>query len=332
MKKLFKNFFKKRGPDGSRIRRPLASKKIFSSLGQRIPKKIDINSVQEHSFFFRLGLTVCAILLASAISSRIIGTYFVRPTYTPVPPKKPRLAKPVAPPEDFSAIENRNIFNVENKIPEPFDQGLLDCFSQAKLSSQRIKLLGTIVMTNDDLSVALIEQEGSQNKLAVKKDEFFGDGQLQAMKVDRKRFCFQVKQTQELEYIEIPDEQNGLTPFREGRVTQGVNKVGETSYAVKQNYLEQQLKDINNVLQTAKAVPYTMDNKMKGFLIQTIEPDSPFASLGLLQGDVLLSANDVVFDNLGKGVEAFQVLRNARKIDLKILRGGQEIPFSYEVK
>ena len=95
---------------------------------------------------------------------------------------------------------------------------------------------------------------------------------------------------------------------------------------------EQQLKDINNVLQTAKAVPYTMDNKMKGFLIQTIEPDSPFASLGLLQGDVLLSANDVVFDNLGKGVEAFQVLRNARKIDLKVLRGGQEVQLSYEVK
>ncbi|MFM8313975.1 MAG: PDZ domain-containing protein, partial [Deltaproteobacteria bacterium] len=78
--------------------------------------------------------------------------------------------------------------------------------------------------------------------------------------------------------------------------------------------------------------PYTIDNKMKGFLIQTIEPDSPFASLGLTQGDVLLAANDVIFDNLGKGVEAFQVLRNARKIDLKVLRGGQEVQLSYEVK
>ena len=125
---------------------------------------------------------------------------------------------------------------------------------------------------------------------------------------------------------------SGLSPFREGRLAEGINRVGENNYAVKQNYLEQQLKDINNVLQTAKAVPYTIDNKMKGFLIQTIEPDSPFASLGLTQGDVLLAANDVIFDNLGKGVEAFQVLRNARKIDLKVLRGGQEVQLSYEVK
>lgn len=71
---------------------------------------------------------------------------------------------------------------------------------------------------------------------------------------------------------------------------------------------------------------------MKGFLIQNIEPDSPFASLGLAQGDILMSANDVVFDNLGKGVEAFQILRNAKRINLKVLRGGQEVPLSYEVK
>ena len=151
-------------------------------------------SVQEHSLIFRMGLTVLAIFLASAIASRIIGTLVVRPTYTPIPPKKHRVIKPTAPPEDFSAIENRNIFNVENKIPEPFDQGLLDCFSQAKLSSQRIKLLGTIVMTNEDLSVALIEEEGKGAKTAVKKDELFSDGRFQALKVDRKKFCFQVKQ------------------------------------------------------------------------------------------------------------------------------------------
>ncbi|MFM8315014.1 MAG: hypothetical protein ACKOA8_12080, partial [Deltaproteobacteria bacterium] len=254
MKKLIKKFFKKRGPDGSRLRKPRSGNPILGAINQKIPKKIDLNTVQEHSLLFRLGLTVLAVFLASAIASRIIGTYFVRPTYTPIPPKKTRYQKPSLPSEDFGSIENRNIFNVENKIPEPFDQGLLDCFSQAKLSSQNIKLLGTIVMTNEDLSVALIEESGKPNKTAVKKDESFGDGRFQALKVDRKRLCFQVKLSQELEYIEIPDDTNGLSPFREGRLAEGINRVGENNYAVKQNYLEQQLKDINNVLQTAKAV------------------------------------------------------------------------------
>lgn len=187
-------------------------------------------------------------------------------------------------------------------------------------------------MTNEDLSVALLEEDGRPNKFAVKKDELFSDGKYQALKVDRKRFCFQVKASQDLEYIAIPEGNDTQVGFKEGRATDGINKIGEFNYAVKQNYLEQQLKDINNVLQTAKAVPFSMNNKMKGFLIQNIEPDSPFASLGLAQGDVLISANDVIFDNIGKGVLAFQVLRNARRIDLKVLRGGQEIPLSYEVK
>ncbi len=333
MKKFFKKFFKQRGPDATRSSSGKSAKRVFGSLNQKIPKKLDLNSVQEHSVFFRMGLITLAVLLASAISSRIIGTYFIRPTYTPLPTKKIIPQRPMAPAEDFTAIENRNIFNVENKIPEPFDQGLLDCFSQAKpASNSRLKLLGTIVMTNEDLSVALLEEEGRPTKFAVKKDEVFSDGRYQALKVDRKRFCFQVKQSQELEFIAIPEGNDALLGMKDSRVNEGINKVGEYNYAVKQNYLEQQLKDINNVLQTAKAVPFSMNNKMKGFLIQNIEADSPFASLGLSQGDVLLSANDVVFDNIGKGVEAFQVLRNARRIDLKVLRGGQEIPLTYEVK
>jgi general secretion pathway protein C len=332
MKNFFKNFFKRRGPNGKRLRRPSALRKSIGAGSADKSKKFDLNSVQEYSVWIRLGLTTLAVFLASAIASQIVGTYFVRPTYTPLPAKKLKPQKPSLPSEDFAVIENRNIFNVENKIPEPFDQGLLDCFTQAKLSNERLKLLGTIVMTNEDLSVALLEEDGKPFKMAVKKDEVFSDGKYQALKVDRKKFCFQVKQTQELEYVEIPDDSNGLGAFKDGRLTEGVNKLGENNYAIKQNYLDQQLKDINNVLQTAKAIPYTLDNKMKGFLIQNIEPDSPFASLGLSQGDILLSANDVIFDNLGKGVEAFQILRNAKRIDLKILRGGQEIPLSYEVK
>lgn len=332
MGKFFKKFFKQRGPDAISSRKSGKPKRFFNALNQKVPKKIDLNSVQEHSLLFRMGLIAIAVLLASAISSRIIGTYLIRPTYTPLPRKKIPIQKPLAPSEDFTAIENRNIFNVENKIPEPFDQGLLDCFSQAKPSGQRLRLLGTIVMTNDDLSVALLEEDGKPNKFAVKKDEIFSDGRFQALKIDRKRFCFQVKQTQELEFVSIPEEGETIGPIGGGPVTEGINKVGEYNYVVKQNYLEQQLKDINSLLQTAKAVPFSMDNKMKGFLIQNIEPESPFGSLGLAAGDVLLSANDVVFDNIGKGVEAFQVLRNARKIDLKVLRGGQEIPLSFEVK
>ena len=335
------NFFEKwfggkRSNPNSRIKR------FSATVRRRIPRnvrglkfdyrKVRLDNVSENSTYYEWALTLLAIFLAAAIASRV-ASLFLRPVYTPLPQKRIGPTKPASPAEDFGAIENRNIFDVENKIPDPFDQGLLDCLSQAKLSTARLQLMGTIVMRDEGLSVALIQDDTNQSKYAVKKDELFSDGKFTALKVDRRKLSFQMKSTQELEYIEIPEE-GGLAGFSlewQGS-TEGVQPVSETSYVIKSNYLEKNLTNLNEIVQTAKAVPYTEGNKMKGFLIQSIDPSSPFTQLGLRQGDVLTGVNNIVLDNAGKGLEAFQQLRNASKIELKVTRGGQEQTLTYEVK
>jgi type II secretion system protein C len=297
------------------------------------PKKIQLESVSEHQNKFRWGLILLSVLLASALASRITGL-LLKPTYTPIPPKPVNFAKPVAQLEDLSVIEQRNIFDNENKIPDPFDQGMLDCWSQARPSSARLNLLGTIVMNDESLSVALVEDQGGGRKLAVKKDEVFFDGKYQALKVDRKKFCFQVKSTQEFEYIQIPEEGGfvGAGLAMGGGPREGISVVGENQFQIQQNFLESQLNDLSNVLQTAKAVPAIEGGKMKGFLIQSIDEDSVFATLGLGAGDVLSQVNGIVLDNAGKGLEAFTALKGSKKIELTITRGGKEQTLSYEVK
>lgn len=300
------------------------------------PRKVRLETVSENSAWFTWGLTLFAVLLASFLSAQIIGIW-IRPKYQPLPPKRMAFTKPPGPSEDYSVIEQRNIFDVENKIPAPYDQSLLDCFSQARPSTQRISLLGTIVMGDDKLSVALIQEDGKGDKIGVRKDEIFFD-RFQAMKIDRKKLCFQVKASQEFEFIEIPDDGIGMAvgsgpSLGFSKAGGGITPTSATTFVIKPDYLANQLKDLNNVLQTAKAVPYQdQSGKMKGFLIQTIEPDSPFASLGLNQGDVLTGVNDIVLDNMGRGLEAFNRLRNSNRIDLKIIRNGQEMNLGYDVK
>lgn len=351
MRQFFEKMFKKG-------KKPLASsegielpktrrskiKRIGATLRKRVPrhlkdlkfdpKNIRLESVSEHSIWFNWGLIVFAVLLASALSSRIISLW-VRPTYQPIPTKRTSFVKPPAPPENYNGIEQRNIFDVENKIPDPYDQSQLDCLSQARPSSQRISLLGTIVMNDESLSVALIQEDGKADKTAVKKDEMFFD-RFQVMKIDRKKLCFQVRATQEFEFIEIPEEGGlGLSSgpvLGSARSGDGIIPTSENTFTVKQGFLDSQLKDLNTVLQTAKAVPYQdSSGKMKGFLIQTIESDSPFAALGIRQGDVLTGVNDIVLDNAGKGLEAFNRLRSASQITLRVIRGGQEQVISYDV-
>lgn len=214
----------------------------------------------------------------------------------------------------------------------------MDCMSQARPTTQPIELLGTIVMSDDRMSVALLNQSSNQLRIGVKKDELFGDGKFQAMKIDRKRLCFQVRATQEFEFIEIPEERGGLTvsqpSFVSGSSGGGIKPVSETQYEVRRGFLDEKLGNLTNILQTARAVPYTDPGtgKFKGFLIQSIDSDSPFAELGLRQGDVLTGVNEIVLDNPGKGLEAFQALRGSDNINLKIIRGGRDSSLQYSVK
>ncbi len=339
-KDIFSKFKKEKGPIASTGPLPTKSraKRVVATIRKKMPrdfesiKKIKPETIVQHSHLLNWGLIILTVFLASAAASRIIAL-FIRPVYNPLPTKRAQVqSTQTAPPEDFTVIEKRNIFDVENRIPDPLDQGLIDCFSQAKASTSGMQLLATIVMGNESLSVALLQDSGGSNKLAVRKDETFLD-RYQALKIERKKFCYMVKATQEMEYIDIPEEGGDLGGTLTNSSGGGIQPKSETSFEVKQSYLDGQLKDLNTVLQTAKAVPF-MDagNKMKGFLMQSIDPDSPFAQLGLRQGDILSGVNDIVLDNAGKGLEAFQRLRSSSKIELKITRGGQEMTLSYDVR
>jgi type II secretion system protein C len=336
MKKFFKNIFARRQPKTVTVTRKRQRGEWASKLKnvKFDPEKIRLDSISEHQRKFSLGLLVLSVFLASALASRI-ASLLIKPTYTPIPPKPILAQREPAPTEDLSVIEQRNIFDNENIIPEPFDQGMLDCWSQARPTTQRFNLLGTIVMNDESLSVALVENQGSNQKQAVKKDELFFDNKFQVMKVDRKRLCFQVKSTQEFEYVQIPEEgglmAGGLTTGGSS-LRDGISTTGENRYQIQQGYLDAQLNDLSNVLQTAKAVPAIEGGKMKGFLIQSIEEDSVFSSLGLGAGDVLKEVNGIVLDNAGKGLEAFTALKGSKKIELIVTRGGQDQVISYEVK
>ncbi len=297
-------------------------------------KKVELKKISEHSNWIRWGIIVLALFLAAEITDRMLGL-MVRPNYM-APPRR------VAPPiqrmtptasSEYGAIEKRNMFNVEGVIPPIIGQGQLECMSLAKLTTQRIQLLGTIVMNDENLSVALLQEEGNATKIAVKKDESFFDGKFVAKKVERKKFCFQIRSTGEFEYAEIPEE-GGAIGNASLSGTDGITPINEKTYAVKKSFLEDKLHNLPDVLQTARAVPYLEPGtgKFMGFLVQSVDPGSPFAQLGIHQGDILTNVNDIVLDNAGKGLEAFQRLRNSPDVILGIIRGGEKTTLTFNVK
>ncbi len=298
-------------------------------------RKADPENIYRYLTWAKWGIVVLAVYFLSGVSARLIGSLFPPTTLPPASRSAGPVHRPT-PKEDYDEILRRNMFNVEGTIPDAFDQGQLDCFSQAKISSLPVQLLGTIVMSDEKYSVALVAEDGSPQKVAVKKDEgFLGDKYL-ALKVERNRLCFQVRSTQELEYIEIPSGGTDLSlsgPSLQGG-SEGITPVSENQFVVNQSFLEKNLLNLNEILQTARAEPYVepSSGKFRGFLIKSMDPNSPFRKLGVNQGDVLTAVNDIVLDNAGKGLEAFQKLRNSPKVSLQVLRGGQPYSMSYDIK
>lgn len=298
-------------------------------------RNLQLKNVSEYAGWIRWTLAVLAIFLLSEAVCRTLGL-FIRPSPLPAPNRRQEVAQQSQMDQkDYDAILRRNMFNVEGKIPDPLEQGQMDCMSQARPSTQRVSLLGTLVMGDERLSVALIQEEGNPNKIGVKKDEVFFDGKFQAIKVERKRLCFQVRANQEFEYIEIPEQPGALAgPALDSRAVDGITPVSDTEYVVKQGFLEKNLLNLNEILQTARAIPYVEPGtgKFRGFLVQSIDPSSLFSQLGVRQGDILTGVNDIVLDNAGKGLEAFQKLRNSNKISLEVIRSGQKTTMNYDVK
>lgn len=357
---FLKRWFRRRGPDEELFEptddEPQAKEpsrwrggldRLKSKLGKsrfEVPERFkrldfDLNAeakkLTAHAGVIRWAIIVLAIFLLSEVTSRVIGL-FIRPTTAPPPRRVAPVARQApAPTDDYSMILRRNMFNVEGKIPEPFDQGMLDCFSQARPSSQPLTLLGTIVMRDDRYSVALVQEGGNAQSVAVKKDDSFFN-KYTALKVERQRLCFQVRATQDLEYIEVKDDTPSMGGFGSPSLstgTGGITVAGEDNFSVRRSFLDEKLANLNEILQSARAVPYIdASGNFKGFLIQSINQDSIFFDLGVRQGDVLTAVNEIQLDNAGKGLEAFQRLRNASKITLEVTRGGQQKTLTYTVQ
>lgn len=203
--------------------------------------------------------------------------------------------------------------------------------SQAKPTTQRFLILGTIVMSDEKFSVALLQEEGGQ-KFGVKKDEVFSDGKFQAMKIDRKRLCFQVKSTQDFEFIEIPDDSGNLGGGPTLQMSSSwVTPISETEFSVPRAALNEKISNLNDILQTARAVPYMEGNRFRGFLIQTIDDNSPFKELGVRTGDILTNVNDIPLDNPGRGLEAYQKLRDSSRVNLEVIRNGRKVNLNFNI-
>jgi general secretion pathway protein C len=106
-----------------------------------------------------------------------------------------------------------------------------------------------------------------------------------------------------------------------------VRQVSEGVYEIDQKMLNDALSDPNQLLTQARAIP-----QEDGLRFFAVRPNSIFFKIGLRNGDVIHSINDVDLDNIENALTLFQELRQQSHFSINLTRGGEDLTYQYTVR
>jgi general secretion pathway protein C len=240
----------------------------------------------------------------------------------------------------YNTIITRNVFSSDGLIPDALATKGQDPATQKELppvlSSLPLNLIGTLVHSDPEKSIAAIELKGKNQTLPYipKKDI---EGMATIVSVERNRVIFRNLNSNRLEYIEMKHENK--VAFGGGLKTgavasKDVQKIGDNNFAIKRADLLKYTSDLSTVLMQARAVPNRAPGtgEINGYRLLDIQTGSIFEQLGLQRMDVIKGVDGSPVDSPGKAMELYNALKNSPKLSIQIERNGKTENMSYTIQ
>jgi len=115
-------------------------------------------------------------------------------------------------------------------------------------------------------------------------------------------------------------------------VASGVRSAGANRWIVERRAAEAARENIGEQLRTALLQPNLVNGKTDGFVVKRIQPGTLLAQMGLQPGDVIKRVNRMPLDSPEKALQIMQQLREARQLNVDLVRGGASLSFAYEIE
>ncbi len=106
----------------------------------------------------------------------------------------------------------------------------------------------------------------------------------------------------------------------------------QDSYVLNRSAVEGAIRNPSSILADARMLPNMVNGKQEGFVMREVKPGGLFSSLGLQNGDVLLKVNNNEITGPDMALRAFTALQGLDRVDLDIIRGGQKLTLTYQIK
>jgi type II secretion system protein C len=211
-----------------------------------------------------------------------------------------------------------------------------DCGNAKPYPAGTVKLIGTIVLSDPQYSVATISR-GSESVALQKGDTFSGIGEV--YEIRQGRVCFIVG-TGALQFIDLPGElikfdtpvaKAAPRPSFQSSSTPGIERISETEFQIAKDALMKKLQD-PSLLSDAHAPPYREDGELKGFKLLSIKPGSVYESLGVQVGDIITGVNGEPMNSVARAQELYASLMSLDKVSITVNRNGQDVTTTYYIK
>lgn len=263
------------------------------------------------------------------------------PANAPASQPKSNFAAPSVGRSSYFSVTSRNIFSATGEIPDALRDESLPPESASEadpvLSQLPLTLIGTLVHSNPDKSIATIEIKGKNLVMSYSPKKEI-EGMASIIRVERQKVVFKNLNNSQIEYIEIKKDGNKVA-FGSGAtgVPAGggvIQKVDENTFSIRRSDLNKYTSDLTKILNQARAVvnrdPGT--GNINGYKLVDIQPDSIFNELGLQRMDVIKSVDGTPVDSPAKAMELYNLLKNSPKVTLQIERNGKNESKTYNIQ
>jgi len=286
-----------------------------------------------------LVIGICTLFLSNAALTWVenylepqIETITV--TSSPSSEQTKREKNNLSTPPDTQAIVQRNIFGGKAKKSEKEDEKEISLEDIPLAQNIKdLKLIGTVVSSYQK-DWAIIK-DSSKNEEQIYNT---GDKIKNARIKNILRNNVIINRGDQDEVLSIDYKTRDMLKNKMGK--EGGSTAGkkysdsqpDDTVTLDKDYVKNTLSDVKQVFKQAQIMPYTENGKTKGFKLTNIKENSLFDKLGIKDGDVVVSADNIEINNPQQIQELARKLSNKDSIDLQLKRDNKKINKRYRLK
>lgn len=335
--------------------------------------------IKRRFFVVHLTMLALAAIFVARIATAVAGHFVIQKVQATAQGAKPaeRRASPTKTvgSRDFEAASNANIFEGKREVVQegpaaaeaapPPEDGTCDT---APRSSLRLRLVGTVVFSQPEGSVASIVDEGKGTARAemfsindcVEQPPPGDDPNAKLLgkpppcsrvsesallrRIEPERVCIWNESDHRMEYLAIdepPEKGTAVAsaappkpeaaPATTEEVGKDIRKTGENSYEVGQGEVDKALNNLAELSTQARIVPAFEGGKTVGFKLFSIRPGSLYSKIGLQNGDVITRINGYEMSSPEKGLEIYTKLKDSKQVTVDVKRRGKPTTLDYNI-